>query len=372
MKGKDDLEWEFLTGRVWPRHGGSGGIVCVCLSRRQSRPKSNHNFLQSSDRQVKHPPRRPPGTREGDNGLISVRIQPVHPLLSELTAILPQVQRLVTITSITAAARLNLPAGCADVLTKPKLDKHRAMCNSSFDCIDCSKRFESPADYKGHTSCISEAEKYQKSLYNGGVRKHVVLLSTANAKSRKQADPERNNRNQRSRQQGGGRQWGNNRLQWQQRSANKATGANDTPLGTPARMSPVNDTPVADENSQKDEPTVEVQKKRKAEPEATDSKVRFYWLRGLRVPTMDRIPLSQQRRKRNRKMPTAGPVPASPRLRYGLPGFLVMFLKPDCAFNRSQTKLGKKRKSTPEVPITEGRSQDPVEARQFHELAIRC
>ena len=94
--------------------------------------------------------------------------------------ILPQVQRLVTINCTTTASclNLNLSAGCGDVLTKPKLDKHRAVCHTSFDCIDCSKRFESPADYKGHTSCISEAEKYQKALYNGGVRKHVILLST--------------------------------------------------------------------------------------------------------------------------------------------------------------------------------------------------
>jgi len=141
------------------------------------KPRSNLNFPQSSDRHGKHPPHCPRRTKESDNGLISVRTQPAHTCLSELTAILPQVQRLVVINRATAASCLNLSAGCGDVLTKPKLDKHRAMCNTSFDCIDCSKRFESPADYKGHTSCVSEAEKYQKALYNGGVRKYTILLS---------------------------------------------------------------------------------------------------------------------------------------------------------------------------------------------------
>jgi len=73
---------------------------------------------------------------------------------------------------------LSLSAGCGDVLTKPKLDKHQATCRSSFDCIDCGKRFETPADYKGHTSCISEAEKYHKTLYNGGVSEYVILFAT--------------------------------------------------------------------------------------------------------------------------------------------------------------------------------------------------
>ena len=57
---------------------------------------------------------------------------------------------------------------------------------------------------------------------------------------------------------------------------NRATGANDTPLGTPVRMSPVNDTPVVDENTQKDRPAAETSKKRKAEVETTEPKARPY------------------------------------------------------------------------------------------------
>jgi hypothetical protein len=56
---------------------------------------------------------------------------------------------------------------CGDVVKKPKLDQHRTRCHGGFDCIDCSTTFNSPAEYKGHTSCISEAEKYQKGLYKG-------------------------------------------------------------------------------------------------------------------------------------------------------------------------------------------------------------
>ncbi|TEB28480.1 hypothetical protein FA13DRAFT_1633181, partial [Coprinellus micaceus] len=56
---------------------------------------------------------------------------------------------------------------CGDVVKKPKLDQHSWKCHSGFDCIDCSKSFNSSAEWKGHTSCISEAEKYQGALYKG-------------------------------------------------------------------------------------------------------------------------------------------------------------------------------------------------------------
>ena len=56
---------------------------------------------------------------------------------------------------------------CVDVVKKPKLDSHYGRCKSSFTCVDCSTTFSNPAQWKGHTSCVSEAEKYQKSLYKG-------------------------------------------------------------------------------------------------------------------------------------------------------------------------------------------------------------
>ncbi|KAJ7899093.1 hypothetical protein B0H13DRAFT_2031174, partial [Mycena leptocephala] len=56
---------------------------------------------------------------------------------------------------------------CQDTVKKPKLDQHYNRCYAGFDCIDCSTTFNSPAEYKGHTQCISEAEKYEKSVYKG-------------------------------------------------------------------------------------------------------------------------------------------------------------------------------------------------------------
>ena len=62
-------------------------------------------------------------------------------------------------------------------MKKPKLDQHRLRCQSSFTCIDCSTTFAGPHEYKAHTSCVSEAQKYEKSLYKGpkqdGVCSHL-------------------------------------------------------------------------------------------------------------------------------------------------------------------------------------------------------
>ena len=54
---------------------------------------------------------------------------------------------------------------CGDVLTKKKLDAHRNQCRgASFTCLDCMVHFHG-SEYRSHTSCISEAQKYQGSLY---------------------------------------------------------------------------------------------------------------------------------------------------------------------------------------------------------------
>ncbi|KAJ9634594.1 hypothetical protein H2199_008877 [Coniosporium tulheliwenetii] len=55
--------------------------------------------------------------------------------------------------------------GCGDVFTKKKLDPHRNQCHhASFTCIDCMTNFQGTT-YRAHTSCISEAQKYQGALY---------------------------------------------------------------------------------------------------------------------------------------------------------------------------------------------------------------
>ncbi|KAL2756280.1 hypothetical protein ACRALDRAFT_2042437 [Sodiomyces alcalophilus JCM 7366] len=54
---------------------------------------------------------------------------------------------------------------CGDVLTKKKLDPHRNRCRgATFTCIDCMVHFYG-TDYRAHTSCITEDQKYQGALY---------------------------------------------------------------------------------------------------------------------------------------------------------------------------------------------------------------
>jgi cell growth-regulating nucleolar protein len=56
---------------------------------------------------------------------------------------------------------------CNDTIIKKKLDQHSQRCYGAyFSCIDCSVTFQG-IEYRNHTSCISEAEKYEKALYKG-------------------------------------------------------------------------------------------------------------------------------------------------------------------------------------------------------------
>jgi cell growth-regulating nucleolar protein len=54
---------------------------------------------------------------------------------------------------------------CNDVVPKKKLDAHRGKCRgASFTCLDCMVHFQG-TDYRAHTSCVTEAQKYQGALY---------------------------------------------------------------------------------------------------------------------------------------------------------------------------------------------------------------
>ncbi|CAN8099415.1 unnamed protein product [Discula destructiva] len=54
---------------------------------------------------------------------------------------------------------------CGDVLTKKKLDPHRNRCRgATFSCIDCMVQFYG-TEYRTHTSCMTEEQKYQGALY---------------------------------------------------------------------------------------------------------------------------------------------------------------------------------------------------------------
>lgn len=49
---------------------------------------------------------------------------------------------------------------CQDVVTKPKVNRHLIRCRgATLSCLDCLKTFNEQT-VTGHTSCISEAEKY--------------------------------------------------------------------------------------------------------------------------------------------------------------------------------------------------------------------
>eukprot|EP00455_Lapot_gusevi_P030102 TRINITY_DN3229_c0_g1_i2.p1 TRINITY_DN3229_c0_g1~~TRINITY_DN3229_c0_g1_i2.p1 ORF type:complete len:198 (+),score=72.63 TRINITY_DN3229_c0_g1_i2:105-698(+) len=56
---------------------------------------------------------------------------------------------------------------CQESVKKAKVKNHQFSCGSdSFSCVDCSKTFLGNSVH-AHTSCISEAEKYQGKLYRG-------------------------------------------------------------------------------------------------------------------------------------------------------------------------------------------------------------
>ena len=56
--------------------------------------------------------------------------------------------------------------GCNESLKKNQVDKHAARCRNcaAVTCVDCQVTFWGN-DYAAHTSCISEAEKYEGGLY---------------------------------------------------------------------------------------------------------------------------------------------------------------------------------------------------------------
>ena len=52
---------------------------------------------------------------------------------------------------------------CQETLKKARLDDHFRRCaRASFSCIDCYKSFKGADEYRAHTSCITEVQKYEK------------------------------------------------------------------------------------------------------------------------------------------------------------------------------------------------------------------
>lgn len=85
--------------------------------------------------------------------------------------------------------------GCNETLKKNQVDAHASRCRSCYavTCVDCNHSFEEDS-YRSHTTCISEAEKYEGKLYQApnkskGTKKlnaaemwtHVVSSATASS-----------------------------------------------------------------------------------------------------------------------------------------------------------------------------------------------
>ncbi|ODV66376.1 hypothetical protein HYPBUDRAFT_12083 [Hyphopichia burtonii NRRL Y-1933] len=63
---------------------------------------------------------------------------------------------------------------CNDTIQKKKLDQHKQRCYGAYyTCIDCSTTFQNN-DYKAHTSCMTEAEKYEKNFRAKARRAPVI------------------------------------------------------------------------------------------------------------------------------------------------------------------------------------------------------
>lgn len=62
--------------------------------------------------------------------------------------------------------------GCNESLKKNQVDKHAQRCRSchAVTCVDCSVTFYGD-DYAAHTVCVSEAQKYEGSLYKAKAQK---------------------------------------------------------------------------------------------------------------------------------------------------------------------------------------------------------
>ena len=71
---------------------------------------------------------------------------------------------------------------CNESLKKNKVETHRWSCRGCWvlTCVDCSKQFAGD-EYMAHTSCMSEAQRYEGKLYvhkeNKGEKKAGFSMS---------------------------------------------------------------------------------------------------------------------------------------------------------------------------------------------------
>lgn len=78
---------------------------------------------------------------------------------------------------------------CQETLKKARLDDHFRRCpRASFSCIDCYKSFGNDGEYKAHTSCITEVQKYEKkgvTNISAPKKKHVEKETDLTSKKRR-------------------------------------------------------------------------------------------------------------------------------------------------------------------------------------------
>ncbi|KAL1979917.1 hypothetical protein VTN96DRAFT_4983 [Rasamsonia emersonii] len=87
---------------------------------------------------------------------------------------------------------------CGDVLTKKKLDPHRGRCRgASFTCIDCMVHFQG-TDYRAHTSCMTEEQKYMGALYKEKQSKQQKKAAN-NSNAAKAKNDDQNSKNNKPR-----------------------------------------------------------------------------------------------------------------------------------------------------------------------------
>ena len=83
--------------------------------------------------------------------------------------------------------------GCGETLKKQKVEQHGYNCASnSVSCIDCNVNFRG-SEFKKHTQCVSEAERYQGHLYRATENKGAMKQNTWMESVRGAAENCRNN-----------------------------------------------------------------------------------------------------------------------------------------------------------------------------------
>ena len=82
--------------------------------------------------------------------------------------------------------------GCGETFKKQKVEQHPFSCRSSVSCIDCNINFQGN-EYKKHTQCVSEAERYQGNLYDGKENKGALKQNSWMESVRSAADACKNN-----------------------------------------------------------------------------------------------------------------------------------------------------------------------------------